>query len=93
MPIRKFQHVMVDLRIVLVHLSEDCSRVIECLHPPTGEEADTRNSDRHRAGKCKLGARKNANRHRGIFSRGEPNCEGSEVTSGEYVADLCRTRP
>jgi hypothetical protein len=49
-------------------------------------------SNRHRAGKRKLGSRKNANRHFGIFRRGEPARASTEVTCGEFVADLRRPR-
>src|SRR5512141_1465115 len=47
----------------------------------------------HRAGKRKLGPRKNANRHSSILRRSKPACASTKVTCSEFVANLCRPRP
>ena len=48
-----------------------------------------RGSVRNRAGKCKLGSGKNADRHSIVFRCGEPMCAGTEISCSEFVADLC----
>src|SRR6478672_13447490 len=82
---------MVFHRFGLIHLSEDCRRVTQCFYLPPYDEAWIGNC--HRPGKCKLGSRKNANRHSRIFRRSEAACASTKVTCGEFVANLCRPRP
>ena len=91
MPIWKFERIMVRHRFVLIHLSEDCCRVTECLWPPKGDEAEVCKC--HRSGKSKLGSWKNANRYCSVFRRSEPACASTEVSCGEFVANLRRPRP
>ena len=59
--------------------------------PPIYDEAEICNC--YRAGKRKLGAWKNANRHFGIFRCSESACASTKVSCGEFVANLCRPRP
>ena len=90
-PIRKFERIIVLHRFGLINLSEDCRRVSQCFHPPIYDEAEICN--RYRAGKRKLGSWKNANRHISIFRCSEPACASTEVSCGEFVANLRRPRP
>src|SRR5262245_66658247 len=80
---------MVLPRFGLINLSEDCRRVTCCFHPPSYDEA----GNCYRAGKRKLSSWKNANRHFSIFRRSEPACASTEVSCGEFVANLRRPRP
>ena len=90
-PIRKFERIIVLHRFGLINLSEDCRRVSQCFHPPIYDEAEICNC--YRAGKRKLGSWKNANRHFSIFRCSEPACASTEVSCGEFVANLRRPRP
>src|SRR3974390_1424716 len=81
---------MMDPWCVRVHLPEDCRRLTNPSRPPKRESGCP---NCHRSGKRKLGSRKNAHRHCSIFCSGEPTCAGTEITCGEFVADLCWPRP
>src|SRR5262245_28166483 len=78
-------------RFVFIHLPEDCSRVIKSFHFPSHEEA--RVFKCYRVGERKLGSWKDANRHRSLFCRCEAARARTQVACGEFVANLCRSRP
>ena len=86
LPIGEFERIMMDPRCMRVHLPEDCRRVTNPSRPPKGESGCP---NCYRARKRKFSSRKNAHRYCGIFCRSEPTCAGTEITCGEFVADLC----
>ena len=75
----------------LIHLPEDCRRVLSLSTLPAARKRYFCNH--RRTGKCKLGSRKNANRHSTIFRRSETACASTKVTCGEFVANLRRPPP
>src|SRR5262249_9955766 len=75
---------------VFIHLPEDCGRVIKSFHLPSYEERIFKG---HRVVKRKLSPRKDANRNRSIFCRSKPARAGTKVACGEFVANLCGSRP
>ena len=71
LPIRKFQRIMMRLRVVLVDLPKDGCRVIEHFRLPPEQPAC---AAPYRSGKGKFRSRKNANCRVDIFRGSKPAC-------------------
>src|SRR5713101_6518068 len=89
LPVRKFECVMMHPRLVLVDLPKDRRPVVDPSRPePEESGCRTRDLPRER----KLRSRKDADRRRGIFGRGESTCAEAEIAGRQLVVNLGSTR-
>jgi hypothetical protein len=89
LPVRKFERIMMYVRVVLVHLPEDGRRMSNDTILPIKEPAW---AEHYHPLEGKLRSRQNANRRVGIFRRSESASTGIEIAGGEFIANLGRTR-
>src|SRR6266852_7881620 len=80
---------MMCMRLGLVDLPEDGSRVIDRIHIPPKKPAPP---TPYLLGKGELRSRENTNCRAGIFRRREPASARIEVVGGQFVANLSGTR-